>query len=88
VFGPHLRNNSPLSLTDEGLVIKSVLGIHERKVIKRILNPRGLTERHYAQNSAEKLREAARGVLQEDYGLTQNEALFKLIELERQERES
>jgi len=77
-----------LSLTNEGLVIRSVLGIHESKVIKRILDPRGLTERHYTQNSAEKLREAAEWVLQEDYGLTQNEALYKLIELNRQERES
>ncbi len=83
-----MRDNSPLSLTNEGLVIRSVLSIHERKVIKRILDPRGLTERHYAQNSAEKLREAAEWVLQEDYGLTQNEALYKLIELNRQERES
>ena len=61
------------------------MNTHEFKVIKRILDPRGLTERHYAQNSAEKLRQAAEWVLQEDYGYTQNEALLKLIELNRQE---
>lgn len=69
-------------------VIKDILDIHERKVIKRILDPYGLTPRHYVQNSAAKLRQAAQEVLQQEYGLTQNEALYKLIELNRQEREA
>lgn len=58
----------------------------ERQVYKTILDPYGHVAQHYAQNSHEKLIQAACSVLRDEGNLTQNQALFSYVQLVRDAR--